>query len=171
MPAKIPTATEFTQLTPSEKRVAEVLVTGASNVQGASDLDMSTRTFAGHVGSIGRKFQITSRAGRAARVHAVLASGQVAPPTTPAAVPEFTRAEQRLLRALATHPETHDIARAAGIPPAEVRPQIKKLVAKSGADNDTHLIGLSHAWGLLGANGGEPGSTGVAVNEPVGSEA
>ncbi|MFE9679267.1 LuxR C-terminal-related transcriptional regulator [Streptomyces sp. NPDC006259] len=155
MPVKIPTAAQLTQLTPAEKRVAEVLVTGASNIHGARNLGMSSSTYAGHLGSISRRFQITSRTGRPARAHAVLASGQVAPPPAPAHIPEFTLGERRLLRALAEHPETHEIARAARVAEAEVRPWIKALVAKAGADNDTHLVGLGHAWGLLGARDSE----------------
>jgi DNA-binding NarL/FixJ family response regulator len=169
MVIKIPTATELTQLTPTEKLVAEALITGVSNAQGADDLSMSTGTFAAHVSSIGRKFHVTSRKGRAARAHAVLASGQVAPLAAPAAVPDFTHDEQRLLRALAKHPETHDIARAAGIRPADVRPQIRELVAKAGADNDTHLIGLGHAWKLLGAGGSGSSSADAAATEPWGA--
>ncbi|MEU0215045.1 LuxR C-terminal-related transcriptional regulator [Streptomyces sp. NPDC006265] len=169
MPVKIPTTAALTQLTPAEKRVAALLVTGASNLQGAQSLGMSTSTYAGHLGSISRKFQITSRVGRPARAHAVLASGQVAPPPAPAQAPEFTLGERRLLRALAEHPETHDIARAARVPEAEVRPWIRALVAKAGADNDTHLVGLGHAWGLLGARGGESASSDDAPNETGGA--
>ncbi|MFM9462760.1 LuxR C-terminal-related transcriptional regulator [Streptomyces scabiei] len=169
MPVKIPTAAELTQLTPAEKRVAEVLVTGASNIQGARDLGMSSSTYSGHLGSIGRKFQITSRTGRPARAHAVLASGQVAPPPAPARIPEFTLGERRLLRALAEHPETYEIAQAARVAEAEVRPWIKALVAKAGADNDTHLVGLGHAWGLLGARGSESVSSDDAPSETDGA--
>ncbi|WP_405968944.1 LuxR C-terminal-related transcriptional regulator (plasmid) [Streptomyces sp. NBC_00015] len=169
MAVKIPTATELTQLTPTEKLVAEALITGVSNAQGADDLSMSTGTFSAHVSSIGRKFQVTSRKGRAARAHAVLASGQVAPPVAPAVVPDFTHVELRLLRALAEHPETHDISRAAGIPLADVRPQLRDLVAKAVADNDTHLIGLGHAWRLLGAGGSGSSSADVAATEPGGA--
>ncbi|MCT9107592.1 helix-turn-helix transcriptional regulator [Streptomyces mirabilis] len=166
MPVRIPDAAALTQLTPAEKQVAEVLVTGASNIQGAQRLKMRTSTFAIHLGSIGRKFQINGKAGRPARAHAVLASGQVAPPSAPADVPEFTPAERQLLQALAEHAETDDIGKAANVAlPADVRPLIAKLVDKAGADNDTHLIGLGHAWGLLGA-----GTTGTrsGSSEPVG---
>ncbi|MFJ8752165.1 LuxR C-terminal-related transcriptional regulator [Streptomyces sp. NPDC102441] len=151
MPVTILTADALTRLTPAEKRVAEHLVAGTSNIQGAQDLGMSAATFAGHLASIGRKFQITNgRLGRPARAHAVLASEQVAPPQAPATVPDFTPAELRLLCAFAKYPEIHDITRATGIAQAEVRPHIKALVTKAGADNDTHLIGLGHAWGFLG---------------------
>ncbi|MFM9540103.1 hypothetical protein [Streptomyces turgidiscabies] len=126
---------------------------------------MSSNTYAGHLVRIGRKFQITGRDSRPARAHAVLASGQIAPPPAPAHAPEFTLAELRFLRALAEHPETRDIARAARIAQAEVRPWTKALVAKSGADNETHLVGLGHAWGLLGARGSidTPKETGGAA--------
>ncbi|PQM20604.1 LuxR family transcriptional regulator [Streptomyces xinghaiensis] len=163
MPVKIPTRAALTRLTPTETRVAERLVTGMSNAQGARELGMSLNTFTGHLASIGRKFQINSRTGRPARAHAVLASKQVAPPPAPTSVPDFTTAERRLLCALAVHPETPDIARAAGIAPADVRPQIADLVAKANADNETHLIGLGHAWRLLDADptgsGCVPGAT------------
>ncbi|MEV5043571.1 LuxR C-terminal-related transcriptional regulator [Streptomyces griseoincarnatus] len=149
MPAKIRTAQELTQLTPSEKRAAGQLVAGASNAEGAQALGISTTTFTGHIVAIGKKFGITSRSGRPARAHAVLASGQVPPPPAPERIPDFTERDLRLLRALAEHPETHDIARAVEIAPADVRPMIADLVDKAGAANDTHLIGLGHAWGLL----------------------
>ncbi|GHG12869.1 helix-turn-helix domain-containing protein [Streptomyces filamentosus] len=149
MPVKIRTAQALTQLTPAEKRAAEQLVAGASNAEGAQALGISTTTFTGNIVAIGKKFGITSRRGRAARAHAVLASGQVPPPPAPERIPDVTERDLRLLRALAEHPETHDIARAAGLAPADVRPMIADLVDKAGAANETHLIGLGHAWGLL----------------------
>ncbi|MBQ0972904.1 LuxR C-terminal-related transcriptional regulator [Streptomyces pilosus] len=149
MPVKIRTAQELTQLTPAEKGAAAHLVAGASNAEGAQALGISTTTFTSYIVAIGKKFGITSRSGRPARAHAVLASGQVPPPPAPKLIPDFTDRDLRLLRALAENPETHDIARAAGIAPADVRPMIADLVDKAGAANDTHLIGLGHAWGLL----------------------
>jgi len=169
MPVKILTADALTRLTPAEKKVAERLVAGASNIRGARDLSMSTSTFAGHVASIGRKFQITSRTGRPARAHAVLASKQVAPPPAPPRVPDFTPDDLRLLRALAEHPETHDIARATGIALADVRPRIADLVAKAEADNETHLVGLGHAWGLLGVEPSGADCAPETANKPVGA--
>ncbi|MBV1949120.1 LuxR C-terminal-related transcriptional regulator [Streptomyces sp. BV129] len=149
MPVKIRTAHELTQLTPAEKRAAEHLVAGASNGEGAQALGISSTTFTGYIAGIGKKFGITSRRGRPARAHAVLASGQVPPPSAPDHIPDFTEQNLRLMRALAENAETHDIARAAGIAPADVRPMIADLVDKAGAANDTHLVGLGHAWGLL----------------------
>ncbi|MFE0774193.1 LuxR C-terminal-related transcriptional regulator [Streptomyces sp. NPDC058861] len=159
MAVKILTAQALTQLTPAEQRAAEYLVAGASNAQGARALGISTTTFTAYIGSIGKKLRIVSRAGRPARAHAVLASGQVAPPPAPDRLPDFTEQDLKLLRALAENPETHSIARAAGIAPADVRAMIAELVATAGADNDTHLVGLGHAWKLLGTGPAQPANT------------
>ncbi len=149
MPVKTRTAQEPTQLTPAEKRAAAHLVTGASNAEGAQVLGISSTTFTGYIIAIGAKFGVTCRSGRPARAHAVLTSEQVPPPPTPEHIPDFTNRDLRLLWALAEHAETHDIARAAGIAPADVRPLIAGLVDKVGAVNDTHLVGVCHAWGLF----------------------
>ncbi|MGW1815368.1 LuxR C-terminal-related transcriptional regulator [Streptomyces sp. NPDC002125] len=150
MPVKIRTAPALAQLTPAEKRAAEHLVAGASNAEGAQALGISTTTFTGHIVAIGKKYGITSRSGRPARAHAVLASRQIPPPPAPERIPDFTERDLRLLHALAENAETHDIAKAAGIAPADARPMIAELVEKAGAANDTHLVGLGHAWGFLG---------------------
>lgn len=149
MPVEIRTAKALTQLTPAEKRAAEHLIAGASNAEGAQALGISTTTFTGYIVAIGKKFDITSRRGRPARAHAVLASGQVPPPPAPEHVPDFTDGDLRLLRALAENAETYDIAMAARVAPVDVRPMIADLVDKAGAATDTHLVGLGHAWGLL----------------------
>ncbi|MGW6202280.1 LuxR C-terminal-related transcriptional regulator [Streptomyces sp. NPDC055089] len=153
MPEKIHTAPAPVQLTPAEKRAAEHLVAGASNAEGAQALSISTTTFTSHIAALGQKFGVTSgRRSRPARAHAVLASRQVPPPPAPVDVPDFTERDLRLLRALAEHPETYDIAMQAEVAPVDVRPLIADLVYKAGAANDTHLVGLGHAWGLLGTS-------------------
>ncbi|WP_164662335.1 LuxR C-terminal-related transcriptional regulator [Streptomyces sp. S1D4-20] len=140
-------AAERTRLTPTEKRVAERLVAGCSNEEGARELDMTSSSFSGHLSSIGRKFRV---AARAARAHAVLTSGQVPPPSATAPAPDFDATERQLLDALAEQSTTYAIAQASGLAPADVREQIEILVTKASAANDTHLVGLCHAWGLLG---------------------
>ncbi|WP_055522784.1 helix-turn-helix transcriptional regulator [Streptomyces graminilatus] len=135
------------RLTDTEKRVADHLVAGRSNAEGAGVLGMSAASFSGHLSGIGRKFGV---AARPARAHAVLASGQVPPPSTTVPAPELDADERRLLHALAEHSSTYAIAQASGIAAADVREQIRVLVAKAGAANDTHLIGLCHTWGFLG---------------------
>ncbi|WP_329020626.1 helix-turn-helix transcriptional regulator [Streptomyces sp. NBC_01601] len=140
-------AAERTRLTPTEKRVAERLVAGCSNEEGARELDMTSNSFSGHLSSIGRKFRV---AARPARAHAVLTSGQVPPPSTPGPAPDFDATERQLLDALAEQSGTYAIAKSSGLASADVREQIEILVAKAGAANDTHLVGLCHAWSLLG---------------------
>ncbi|MDX3276984.1 MULTISPECIES: hypothetical protein [Streptomyces] len=140
-------AAERTRLTPTEKRVAERLVAGCSNEEGARGLDMTSSSFSGHLSSIGRKFRV---AARPARAHAVLTSGQVPPPSATAPAPDYDATERQLLDALAEQSTTYAIAQASGLAPADVREQIEILVTKAGAANDTHLVGLCHAWGLLG---------------------
>ncbi|MGZ2358483.1 LuxR C-terminal-related transcriptional regulator [Streptomyces sp. 372A] len=161
MPVKIRTAQELTQLTPAEKRVAEHLVAGASNAEGAQSLGISTTTFTSYTVAIGKKFGITGRRSRPARAHAVLASGQVPAPPAPKRIPKFSERDLRLLRALAENAETYDIARAAEVAPADVYPLIAELVDKAKALNATHLVGLGHAWGLLDISRARSGSTGT----------
>ncbi|MFK0154346.1 LuxR C-terminal-related transcriptional regulator [Streptomyces sp. NPDC090493] len=157
-------AAELTRLTPTEKRVAEHLVAGYSNAEGAGELGMSATSFSGHISNIGRKFRADARP---ARAHAVLASGQVPPPSAASTAPVLDSDERRLLRALAEHSDTYAIARASGIAAADVRERIEILVAKAGAVNDTHLIGLCHAWGFLGIKG--PGTVQCPQDQPAGA--
>ncbi|MEU6346496.1 helix-turn-helix transcriptional regulator [Streptomyces sp. NPDC046977] len=139
-------STDFTRLTPAERRVAEQLVLGLSNAEIAAELGISPGTVAGHLGSIGRRFHLSARPTRA---HAVLGGGQIDPPPAPGPAPELTTAETMLLQAIAAHEETHEIARAADIADASVGPHVRDLVEKTGAKNPTHLVGLGHAWKLF----------------------
>ncbi|MET9879152.1 helix-turn-helix transcriptional regulator [Actinacidiphila glaucinigra] len=134
------------RLRPAELCVAQYLVRGLTNLEIAAELGTSPATVNGHLGTIGRRFHASSRP---ARAHAVLASGQVR--ASAATVPPawFTEADKRLLSALAIHDDTYAIAHAAGIAPASTRRRIRDLVTKASADNDTHLIGLAHTWGMF----------------------
>lgn len=154
-------AAEHTRLTPAEVRVAEQMVTGQSNVEAAQALHMQPSTFRRHLTKIGWKFQVTSRP---ARAHAVLNSGQVAPPATSLERPDLSEEDLRLLTAVAEHSENPDIARAASVHRAEVRSKVAGLVKKVEADNPTHLVGLAHSWGLIGSGRTAaviPGSSGL----------
>jgi DNA-binding NarL/FixJ family response regulator len=98
--------------------------------------------------NIGLKFGINSRP---AKVHASLASGQAPAPEAPDTVPDFTEDELLLLRAVATKSENDEIAAAARIAPALVTTRIRDLADKAGALNSSHLVGMAHAWQLLGS--------------------
>jgi DNA-binding CsgD family transcriptional regulator len=145
--------TRLIQLTPGELRVAQHLVAGLSNPEGAALLGIGTGTFSSHLGSIGDKFHAFARPHRA---HAVLASGQVTPPPSTLPVPALDESDLIFLRALAEHSNPSDIARAAGAATASVRSKTGRLVRKAGASNATHLIGLAHTWGFLQAEGRQP---------------
>ncbi|MFI1408917.1 LuxR C-terminal-related transcriptional regulator [Streptomyces sp. NPDC020707] len=150
MPSTSTTATEIPLLSPAEKRVAAVLVTGASNTQIARELFFAKSTVTHHITSINKKCNTVGRTSRPVCAHALLASGQVSPPSrAPVLKPELTASEQQLLLARAQHSEIHDIACAAGVNEAKVGPLIKALVVKSRAKNATHLIGIAHKWGWL----------------------
>lgn len=140
-------AADHTLMTPTEMRVAEQLVTGQSNDQAAEALGMQPGTFRRHLTRIGWKLQATSRP---ARAHAVLNSGQIDPPITSLERPSLCEDDLLLLKAVAEHSENQDIARTARIHRTEVRAKLAGLVKKTGADNATHLVGLAHAWGILG---------------------
>ncbi|MDH6604522.1 DNA-binding NarL/FixJ family response regulator [Streptomyces sp. SAI-208] len=134
------------RLTTGERRVAEQIVAGATNHEGALALEIRPGTFSRHVSKIGAKTNVASRP---ARAHVLLSSGQVPPPAAAGPVPPFDAADRRLIRALAEHSNRSHIAKAAGIAPSNVGPYARALVAKADAANVTHLIGLAHAWGLF----------------------
>lgn len=76
------------------------------------------------------------------------------PPSPPADIPDFTSADRQLLRALAAHSENEQISAAGGIALAFVNRHVKDLVKRAGALSSSHLVGLGHTWGLLGATDG-----------------
>jgi DNA-binding CsgD family transcriptional regulator len=147
MPATPTTVTDPRRLTPTEQKVAALIAAGSTPRQAAQELGVSRPTVTDHLNRIGWKTHTTSHA---ARIHVVLADGQIDPPMAERPAPGFTGAELQLLRALAERSETADIAAAAGVPLANVRPALRSLREKAGASTDAHLVGLGHAWGLLG---------------------
>jgi DNA-binding CsgD family transcriptional regulator len=147
MPGKLTEATDHRCLTPTQRKVAALIAAGSTPRQAADALKVSRPTVTEHLNRIGWKVHATSHA---ARIHAVLADGQIDPPTTGRPVPDLTSAELQLLRALAEHCATADIAAATGVPLADVKPTLRSLQKKTGANTEAHLVGLGHAWGLLG---------------------
>ncbi|MFE3130675.1 hypothetical protein ACFXKK_03040 [Streptomyces globisporus] len=95
-------------------------------------------------------------------MHFVLAAGQVAPPATERPAPVLNEAQGLLLRAVAEHSASHDVALAARIAPADLRSALGELLDKTGADDVTQLVVLAHAWGLLGTRPADTVESGAA---------
>lgn len=149
MSARPPSASTLLRLTPTQVLVMEQIAAGATNGDAASALGMKVGTLAGHLRQIGNKLGVSSRP---ARVDAALKTGQVKPPPVPPERPDFSPADLLLLTAVAVHSTREEIATAAGgLPQSTVHPRIKDLVKKAGAKDAAHLVGLAHAWEILGS--------------------
>ncbi|MET9778931.1 LuxR C-terminal-related transcriptional regulator [Streptomyces sp. NPDC006367] len=151
MPAILRTPAPPTLLTPTERSVIEKIAAGLSTQQAADELGMKVGTLSTHLSNIGYKFGVISRP---AKVHAALASRQAPAPKPAGPRPDFTADELLLLHAVATRSSDQEIAVAAdltGISPARVKVRIRKLADKAGANGAAHLVGLAHAWQVLGA--------------------
>jgi DNA-binding CsgD family transcriptional regulator len=148
MPARPTNPSKALRLTPTQVQIMEHLAEGATTSDTASALGIKQGTLRGHLRQIGNKTGVSSSP---ARVHAALTTGQLKPPPAPEERPDFSPADLLLLSAVAMHSPTEEIAKAAGgLPQSTVRPAIKALVDTAGAKNAAHLVGLAHAWGLLG---------------------
>lgn len=84
-------------------------------------------------------------------VHRLFTTQRVAPPTTDRPTPEISSKQLLLLRAVAEHSDTRDIAVAAKIAPADLRAALDQLLADTGAQDTTELVVLAHSWQLLPA--------------------
>ncbi|MEV1042346.1 LuxR C-terminal-related transcriptional regulator [Streptomyces sp. NPDC050204] len=136
-------------LTPAQERVARPLVQGAGNQVIARQLRLANDSVLSQLKVMRQKLDCPG-AHRRVLVHALLMNRLVATPTCARPAPDFTEAELVLLRALAHHSVNADIAAATRVPAPDVRAEIDALVAKACADDSTHLVGLAHAWSLLG---------------------
>ncbi|MEV4333612.1 helix-turn-helix transcriptional regulator [Streptomyces sp. NPDC049597] len=149
MSARPPSASTFVRLTPTQVLVMEHIAAGATNSEAAAALGLKQGTLEGHLRQIGNKTGVSSRP---ARVHAALNTGQAKPPSAPQERPDFSPDELLLLYAVAMRSSREEIATAAGgLPQSTVHPRIRNLVKKAGAKDAAHLIGLAHAWELLGS--------------------
>ncbi|MFI0219893.1 LuxR C-terminal-related transcriptional regulator [Streptomyces lydicus] len=153
----MPIATQIEPLSPAQKRVATPFVYGASNSVISQQLHLTTDSVASHL-RMARKKLGCPGSSRPVLVHAILTTHQVAPPACHRPAPDFTEAELILLNAIAEHSLSADIARCVGGSGANVRGGVDALIKKACADNPTHLVGLGHAWGLLGK---------AAIDEPA----
>lgn len=144
-------ATTFTSLTPTEIRVLEQLAQGCDTAEAAGKLKISVGTFNGHVGSIGRKLHVGTRA---AKVHAAIVTGELPRPARVEPPGDFDPDDVKLWRAVATRSRPQEIADAAGLSRASTREAIRDLMQRAGATSEAHLVVLGHAYGAISTSNG-----------------
>ncbi|MFJ8248579.1 DNA-binding protein [Streptomyces sp. NPDC094466] len=150
MTLSMPTSAPITPLNPAQHRVAQQLVDGLSTQEIAARNGLSIETISQYVRVIRRSLHCPPRCKPHVLVHFVLVAGQVTPPGTERPTPVLNEAQRLLLRAVAEHSATRDVALAARIAPADLRTALYELLDTTGADTVTQLVVLAHAWGLLG---------------------
>ncbi|MEU0305823.1 LuxR C-terminal-related transcriptional regulator [Streptomyces cyaneofuscatus] len=151
MPLSMTTSAPITPLNPAEHRVARQLVDGLSTREIAARSGLSINTVREYVRVIRQSLHCPPRCKLQVVVHFVLASGQVAPPATERPAPVLNEAEGLLLKAVAEHSASGDVALAAKIAPVDLRSALGELLDRTGADDVTQLVVMAHAWGLLGS--------------------
>ncbi|MFI2736633.1 sigma-70 family RNA polymerase sigma factor [Streptomyces sp. NPDC018711] len=153
------TAPATALLTDAQRRAVAPLVYGGTNESIGAQIYLPAEGVASHLRTartvLGRR-----GCSRPVLVHALITARVVPPPDCRRPCPAFTARELRLYRAVAEYSLNEDIGRAIGVSAFDVRAEIDALVAKAGADDAAHLVGLGHAWNLLGAScGGETSAT------------
>ncbi|WP_408992222.1 DNA-binding protein [Streptomyces sp. 1268] len=151
MTLSMTTRAPITPLNPAQHRVAQQLVDGLSTREIAARNGLSIETIREYVRVIRQSLHCPPRCKPQVLVHFVLAAEQVTPPATERPAPVLNEAQGLLLRAVAEHSASREVALAARIAPADLRSALGELLNKTGANDVTQLVVLAHAWGLLGA--------------------
>ncbi|MFZ3492135.1 helix-turn-helix domain-containing protein [Streptomyces sp. 5.8] len=154
------------RLSPAQRPVAQHLVEGLSSAETAEQLWVTASTVTSHLRRIRANLHCESRCSRAVLTHTLLQHGLVKPPALPPLFEPFTPSPGALLllRAIAEHSATADIARAAKIAPSSLKARTRKLVYAMRASDSAHLVGLGHTLGLLGPTQPAGTVTGHPVN-------
>ncbi|MFD4476015.1 hypothetical protein ACFWPU_07855 [Streptomyces sp. NPDC058471] len=134
-------------LTPTQKEIALRLVDGTFD-KFAAHRRRSPVTIRGHLSRLRIRVAATGSS-RAVLVHVLLSTGQVPPPTPNKPAPDFTDADQVLMRALAHHSRATTIAEVCDLPLRSLRNRIDGLCAKAGAADPAHLVALGHSWQVV----------------------
>ncbi|MFC5956804.1 LuxR C-terminal-related transcriptional regulator [Streptomyces pratens] len=142
----------ITPLTPTEQRVAEHLCHGMSIPQIAVDLERSLHTVKSYAGGLRIKLHLPPRCAMPVLVHALITTKQITVSTPERTAPSLDEQQVLLLRSVAANTGIPNIARAAGIAPADVRAHVDALIATTGATDEVHMMVLGHSWDLLGPN-------------------
>ncbi|MFE4212262.1 DNA-binding protein [Streptomyces sp. NPDC056844] len=130
--------------------MAQLIVDGLSAQEIVTKTGLSVDTIRLYVRDIRESVHCPPRCKPQVLVHLVLATEQAAPPATDRPTPQLDAEQLLLLQAVASHSALREIALAAKIAPADVRPALDGLLDATGAADVTQLVALAHAWGLLG---------------------
>ncbi|WP_097921480.1 DNA-binding protein [Streptomyces sp. wa1063] len=144
------TSAPITPLKPTHQRVAQHLVDGLTTQDITTRTGLSPHTVRQYLRDIRVSVHCPPRCKPHVLVHRLLATEQVAPPTTDRATPELNTEKRLLLKAVAELSFPRDIALAAKIAPADLRSALDGLLDETGAADVTQLVVLAHAWHLLG---------------------
>lgn len=147
----VTTSAPITPLTPTLQRVAQHLANGLTPQEIATKTGLSAVTVRQYLRDIRESLHCPPRCKPPVIVHRLFTTQRVAPPTTDRPTPELSSEQLLLLRAVAEHSDTRDIAVAAKIAPADLRAALDQLLADTGAQDTTELVVLAHSWQLLPA--------------------
>ncbi|MFD8650474.1 LuxR C-terminal-related transcriptional regulator [Streptomyces mirabilis] len=151
MTPPVTTSAPITPLTPTLQRVAQHLANGLTPQEIATKTGLSAVTVRQYLRDIRESLHCPPRCKPPVIVHRLFTTQRVAPPTTDRPTPELSSKQLLLLRAVAEHSDTRDIAVAAKIAPADLRAALDQLLADTGAQDTTELVVLAHSWQLLPA--------------------
>ncbi|MFH9612945.1 DNA-binding protein [Streptomyces pratensis] len=156
------TSAPITPLKPTHQHLAQHLVAGLTTQAIATKTGMSPQTIRKYVRDIRVSIHCPPRCKPQVLVHRLLATEQVALPTTDRATPELNAEKRLLLTAIAELSSPRDIALAAKIAPADLRSALDELLEETGTADVTQLVVLAHAWHLLGAKPTGPVESGAS---------
>lgn len=159
-------AAPIAPLSAAQRPVAQHLVEGLSSAEIAERLWVTASTVTSHLRTIRTKLHCDSRCSRAVLAHTLLQHRLVQPPALPPLFDPVTPSPGSLLllRAIAEHSASADIARAARIAPSSLKTRTRKLMYAMRAADSAHLVGLGHSLGLLRPTQAADTTTGRPVN-------
>ncbi|MFC7994023.1 LuxR C-terminal-related transcriptional regulator [Streptomyces pilosus] len=159
MTPPVTTSAPITPLTPTQQHVAQHLAGGLAPKEIATHTGLSAVTVRQYIRDIRESLHCPPRCKPPVIVHRLFTALQVPPPTADRPAPKLSSDQLLLLRAVAEHSDTRDIAVAAKLAPADKRAALDQLLAATGAQDTTQLVILAHGWNLLPA---EPTRSGAS---------
>ncbi|MFF3976620.1 DNA-binding protein [Streptomyces sp. NPDC001828] len=136
-------------LTPSEQRLAQLLVDGLAAPEIASATGLALGTVTKALTTLRLKLHCPQRSPLAVLVHRLLNTGLATAPTPKQPAPALSPEQMRLLTAVAEHRLPRDIAFAARLAPADLSGALDQLLLDVGAQDSRELVVLAYSWQIL----------------------